>query len=66
MLFLWTVSLENLTGYDDIVCELAVCTFNLQLYIFVYLMLVMKTNIYECSKNVSLYSVHSSFPTFNV
>ena len=23
------VSVENLTGYDDIVCEFALCTFNL-------------------------------------
>ena len=24
-----SVSAENLTGYDDIVCELSLCTFNL-------------------------------------
>ena len=29
MLLLWTVSVENLTGYDDVVCKFAVCTFNL-------------------------------------
>ena len=23
------ISVENLTGYDDIVCEFALCTFNL-------------------------------------
>ena len=30
MLYLWTVSAENLTEYDDIVCEFALCTFNLR------------------------------------
>ena len=29
MLLLRTVSVEYLKGYDDIVCELALCTFNL-------------------------------------
>ena len=27
---LWTVSVENLTGYDDIVCEFALSSFNLR------------------------------------
>ena len=30
MLLLSTVSVENLTGYDDIVCEFSLCTFNLR------------------------------------
>ena len=30
MSFLWTVSVENLTGYDNIICKFALCTFNLR------------------------------------
>ena len=30
MLLLWTVSVENLTGYNNIVCEFALCTVNLR------------------------------------
>ena len=30
MLLFWTVSVENLTGYDDIVCEFFLRTFNLR------------------------------------
>ena len=30
MLLMLSVSVENLTGYDDIVCEFTVCTFNLR------------------------------------
>ena len=30
LLLLLTVFVENLTGYDDIVCEFALCTFNLR------------------------------------
>ena len=29
-MLLLTVSVENLMGYDDIVCEFALCTFNLR------------------------------------
>ena len=30
LLLLLTVFVENLRGYDDIVCEFALCTFNLR------------------------------------
>ena len=64
-MLLLTISLENLVEYNDIVWKIALCTFNLpdqptkREHVLIKTYLVIKTFLF-------IYSIHLSFPTFNI
>ena len=78
MLLLWTVSVENVMGYDDIVSEFAPCTFSLRgqptkrervlksklwkTFVCICLLYVHDEN----QINVFIYSIHPGCPVFNI
>ena len=80
MLPLLTISVENLEAYNNIVWQFALCTFNLpdlptksacektiNLYIFANFCSRWKPKYVNAAKTfLSIYSVHISFPTFNI
>ena len=81
MLLLLTISVENLTGYNDIVRQIALCTLNLpdqptkrervlknnNVVCLFFLCSKMKTRYVNAVKMfLSIYSIHTNFPTFDI
>ena len=85
MLLLLTVSVENLSGYDTIICEFALSTFNLHdqprkreraekqwalenicIYLFTLCSGWKPRYVNAVKMSLSIYSIHPSFPTFNI
>ena len=81
MLLLLTISVENLTGYNDIVWQFVLCTFTLfdqptkgervlkiNKLVYIWLLFVQDENkdLNAVKTFLSMYSIHSSFPTFDI